>query len=75
MTRPRKPTAVLEQGGAFVKDPQRKRARQNEPKPSGPIGDPPDHLDREEIQAWQYLASILLPGIRCFIFNEDVHQF
>lgn len=45
MGRPRKPTQELELSGAFEKDPQRKRARAQEPKSEGPIGPPPQHWD------------------------------
>jgi hypothetical protein len=43
MGRPRKPTRELELSGAFEKHPERKRERENEPKPDGPIGPPPAH--------------------------------
>jgi hypothetical protein len=37
----RKPTALLEASGAFDKNPQRRRAREGEPVPEGPLGEPP----------------------------------
>ncbi len=37
----RKPTALLIANGAFAKNPARARARENEPVPEGPLGDPP----------------------------------
>jgi hypothetical protein len=37
----RKPTAILEASGAFDHDPQRRRAREGEPVPEGPLGEPP----------------------------------
>jgi hypothetical protein len=45
MGRPRKPTQLHELSGAFEKDPQRKRARAQEPKSEDPIGPPPQHWD------------------------------
>lgn len=58
MSRPRKPTKVLELNGAFERNPQRKKDREHEPPPAGPLGDPPKHLDEalaarwREIQGW-----------------------
>jgi hypothetical protein len=63
MARPRTPTGVLEAKGSFLKHPERKRARANEPKPTGELGDAPDDLSREEKAAWRYLASLLAPGV------------
>jgi hypothetical protein len=42
MSRPRKPTALLELNGAFAKNPSRRRERENEPVPEGPLGPPPE---------------------------------
>src|ERR1035437_9272971 len=63
MPQPRVPTAKLEARGAYLKHPERKRARKNEPQPTGELGDPPKHLDRDEKAAWIYVASILPPGV------------
>jgi hypothetical protein len=63
MPQPRIPTAILQTRGAFEHDPARGRARANEPVPSGPLGDPPDRLDRDEREAWIELAAILPPGV------------
>jgi hypothetical protein len=41
MGRPCKPTAVLEMSGSFKKDPQRRRARANEPKTTKLFASPP----------------------------------
>lgn len=49
MTRPRTPTQVLEMSGAFDKNPQRRR---RDPRPAGPIGSAPVHLDEQERQLW-----------------------
>lgn len=37
----RKPTALLEASGAFNHNPSRRREREGEPVPEGPLGDPP----------------------------------
>src|ERR1039458_6561198 len=63
MPQPRVPTAKLEARGSFLKHPERKRARKNEPQPTGELGDPPKHLDRDEKAAWIYVASLLPPGV------------
>jgi hypothetical protein len=63
MARPRTPTAVLETKGSFLHHPERKRARANEPRPTGELGDAPEDLSKEEKTAWRYLASLLAPGV------------
>ncbi|MDK1489368.1 hypothetical protein QN219_04765 [Sinorhizobium sp. 7-81] len=57
MARPRKPTAALELKGSFKKDPQRKSARQNEPRPSAPVGAAPKLFDADERKLWDELAG------------------
>ncbi|MDW9467233.1 terminase [Sinorhizobium meliloti] len=57
MARPRKPTAALELKGAFKKDPQRKTARKNEPRPNGPVGAAPEHFDADERRLWDEFAG------------------
>jgi hypothetical protein len=37
----RKPTALLEASGAFDRNPARRREREGEPVPEGPLGEPP----------------------------------
>jgi hypothetical protein len=63
MTRPRTPTQILEVKGSFLRHPERKRARVNEPRPTGELGDAPEDLSKEEKTAWRYLASLLAPGV------------
>jgi hypothetical protein len=53
MSRPRKPTAVLELNGAFQHDPQRKEARANEPDGVGELGSPPTWMTDEEKKIWR----------------------
>lgn len=70
MARLRTPTAVLEQKGAFQHDPARARARENEPIPSGPLGDPPDTFNAEQLRAWKETVAIVPPGV---LTNADRH--
>ncbi len=69
MGRPRKSTAELERNGSFEKHPERKAARQNEPKPEGPLGPPPKCFDPESyngeklIAIWNELVSQAPPGV------------
>jgi hypothetical protein len=63
MARPPKTTAEHELSGAFEKNPKRRRARENEPKPTGPLGDPPEHLTREESAIWNELTQLCAPGV------------
>lgn len=57
MARPRKPTAALELKGAYKKDPQRKKERAAEPKPSGAVGLPPNGFSDDERALWDQLAG------------------
>lgn len=61
MARPRKPTVLLELTGSFAKDPQRKR--DHEPKPQGPIGDPPVDFDDVLIMLWRDLLRMVPAGV------------
>lgn len=54
MSRPRKPTEALQQSGAFLKDPQRKR---HDAKTAGPLGDPPKALPAQMHDTWRELAA------------------
>lgn len=72
MARPRKPTAALELNGAFKKNPQRRKAREHEPKPSGPLGEAPSWLDRDEKQTWRDLQAQLAHGVAG---NSDAAAF
>jgi len=58
----RKPTAILERSGAFAKNPQRKRARANEPIPR-PFGNCPAHLSSTDKKIWAELFAKLQPGV------------
>jgi phage terminase small subunit len=63
MARHRTPTQQLEQRGAFEKDPQRRSERQHEPRPSGPLGDPPEYLSPAAQGVWHELASQVPDGV------------
>jgi hypothetical protein len=57
MPRPRKPTALLKLRGAFKHDPQRKKARQNEPLVTTPLPDPPNNLSADVAKAWREMKA------------------
>jgi hypothetical protein len=63
MSRPRKPTATLEETGAFIKHPERKRQRSAEPIPTAPLGEPPLHLGTAEKVIWLELSEIIPPNV------------
>lgn len=54
MARPRKPTEVLKQQGAFLANPKRTRT---DPKTRGPLGKPPKSLPMEMHEAWDELSA------------------
>jgi hypothetical protein len=57
MARPRKPTAMLELSGAYKINPARKRAREFEPIPTGPIGPASNTLDELAAAIWDEMAA------------------
>ena len=58
MPTPRKPTALLRLTGGFNRHPERARARENEPEPAGPVGDPPKRLRSKATRvAWAELVT------------------
>lgn len=57
----RKPTAVLEMGGAFVKDPQ--RARHGEPDSGRGIGPAPDHMTEAQKAIWDEIVGDMAAGV------------
>lgn len=62
--RPPKPTKLLELSGAFKKDPQRKRARQNEPVPKGQIRDyPGDMADATQEDIYKLILETAPDGV------------
>jgi hypothetical protein len=63
MTQPRIPTQILEARGSFLRHPERKRAREDEPKLNGPLGGPPPDFDREHCAVWHEHAAKMPPGV------------
>jgi hypothetical protein len=63
MARPRKATNVLQLNGAFAKNPDRGRERENEPEPKAGIGPCPATFEADEVQAWDYLVGIMPVGV------------
>ena len=62
MGRPRTPTSILELRGGFKNRPSRRR--DNEPKPTGDIGDPPKRLKTKDLKAaWREIVDICPPGV------------
>jgi hypothetical protein len=60
MARHAQPRALAELKGAVRKDPQRYKFR---PPPSGPLGEPPEHLSEAVHACWLELASMVPSGV------------
>jgi hypothetical protein len=56
-------TSVLEARGAFLKHPERARARKNEPKPTSELGYPPEHMSTKQQEIWHELAATIPSGV------------
>jgi hypothetical protein len=63
MARPRTPTEVLELRGAFVEHPERKAERENEPEPTGELGEAPPCLTPFQKTLWNELSQLIPPGV------------
>jgi len=61
MSRPRKPSALLELSGAYRKNPSRRRPPA--PEPAGPLGDPPERLQGEARMFWYEIVNALAAGV------------
>ena len=61
MARPTKPTALKELNGSAKHDPQ--RINKDEPKPKKGIGPAPDHFNELQSKTWDYLVSVMFPGV------------
>ncbi len=72
MPKPRVPTASLEARGSFMRHPERKRARANEPVPSRSLSEPPQYLAPAEMLIWQELSAKLPAGVA---FDSDETAF
>jgi phage terminase small subunit len=63
MTRPRKPTKLLETTGAFLRNPQRRRQRQHEPQIEGEVKKPA-YLKGRAARIWdEYAPQLIQAGI------------
>lgn len=63
MGRPRTPTNVLDMRGAFKKNPQRLRERENEPTVVDPLEDPPKTFTGDQLQAWNDIVRTAPKGV------------
>ena len=63
MVRPRTPSNILALKGAFKKDPQRLKARENEPVNKNPIGKPPRFLSAVEKRAFNEIVKFSIDGV------------
>jgi hypothetical protein len=63
MPAPRVPTSLLEIRGAFEHNPERRKDRENEPKPTGSLGPAPRTFKKEEKKIWKELQEIVPPGV------------
>jgi hypothetical protein len=59
----RKPTALHLLSGAFDRNPSRRRAREAEPQPEGPLGAPPAHLSATVAACWSEIAGLTSAGV------------
>jgi hypothetical protein len=64
----RKPTNLHEISGAFKKNPDRGRARKNEPVPKAGIGPAPSHMTDQERACWDEIVSIVPNGV---LYDSD----
>jgi len=57
------PTNILELRGSFKKDPQRRKARANEPTGIPGLGDAPERLSEAERTAWAEISQTCAAGV------------
>lgn len=70
MSKRRVPTRVLEMSGAYDKNPSRAKERENEPRPTEPIGSPPSDFLKEHsleaerlLKAWNDIINMVPEGV------------
>jgi phage terminase small subunit len=63
MARPRKPTGLLLLNGGLEHNKKRYADRANEPKPTGPIGEPPEGMDADVARCWREIVAESAPGV------------
>ena len=61
MGRPKKPTKLKELNGSLKRHPDRRNP--GEPKPAGPIGEPPAYFDQNQASTWAELFDITPAGV------------
>lgn len=73
MPQPRKPTAILEAEGAFIRHPERARESEPETSDAKPLGDAPAYLDAFQKEVWADLSAQMLPGV-CFASDRTAFE-
>ncbi len=63
MPKPRVPTNLLRIKGANKINPARLKVRENEPKPTKPLGNPPKHLSADVRKCWRELVKFAPDGV------------
>lgn len=63
MSRPRKPTNVLELTGSLNKNPSRREARTDEPRNLDELGKSPERLTAQQKEAWNEIANNCPHGV------------
>ncbi len=64
MSRPRTPTGILENKGAFLHDPQRGRDRADEPIPTADLPiEPPEFLSKFQKLVWTEFVALIPKGV------------
>jgi len=74
MPRPRTPTNVLDLKGAFKHNPDRGRARADEPVPVGELVDPPAEMPQEVVARWREIVRLAHKGVLCEVDALIVEQ-
>ena len=57
------PTKILEMRGAYKNHPERAKDRENEPKPTAPLGNPPRSLNKQQKAIWRELVKPVPDGV------------
>lgn len=63
MANPAKPTALKELHGTAHRNKQRQNKK--EPKTTKGIGPAPEHFNELQAKTWDYIVSIMFPGVMC----------
>lgn len=69
----RKPTAVLDAEGSFIRHPERARDSEPETSSSKPLGNPPSYLSVNQKRIWRELRKQMLPGV-CFYSDRTAFE-